>query len=161
MGTPVGLVFLVFLSSLHSSEPTSHSLLRDLLLSVIDSLSSARDPLPFPKFPICGKVAYHHGEFHSYPQRSGWDVELLKNQDFGLTSHGRSWVETSLFVQSWICFGFLESILEIHVDATDFVAPNGEGQPILTTVKLPQLVFEWSQISPTVLRRSRSNDLPD
>lgn len=75
---------------------------------------------------------YDGGDFLTYPQRKDWAEADLKSP---LTC-GRPIQEFNAFMQSWLYFGFLTSVLRIvGVEAfcSDFIHETFHGQGVIST----------------------------
>ena len=85
-------------------------------------------------------------DFLTYPQRKGWDITIWDPSNSGgeLDTGSRSWEEISAFLQVWLFFGLLESVLEIRVPKEDFTRLREDGKKaVITTTKLKQYLEDW------------------
>lgn len=88
-----------------------------------------------------GGQSWDGGDFATYPKRQGWDDSLWQwNHDTDeLPLQGRSYDEAAAFLQSWLFFGLLETVLGFKVDPEEFlceVNKDGSLQKVITTTKL-------------------------
>ncbi|KIW70273.1 hypothetical protein PV04_02558 [Phialophora macrospora] len=110
----------------------------------MDHLPTPHDPLPIPEFPIFGEAGYDHGSLQGYPVRCGFDPMLLERDEHELMFKGKSVAESAEFVQNWLYFGFLESVIGQPVDVACFITLNTDGHRFLTTASLPGLLHQWA-----------------
>ena len=86
------------------------------------------------------------GDFLTYPQRKGWDIALWEPSGTGsqLDTGGRSLKEMSAFLQVWLLFGLLESVLGIKIPKEDFIRLGEDGkQAVITTTRLKHYLEDW------------------
>lgn len=98
---------------------------------------------PRIEIPLVDTLEYDGGDFDTYPERQGWDEDLIFTQrDFGQ----QPLVVVESFFQRWLYFGFLICtfrIVGISVRTGDFLRTSGEGKQIVTTEKLPRYLQHW------------------
>jgi hypothetical protein len=88
-------------------------------------------------------------DFLTYPERKGWDIIAWEPSDgeHKLDTGGRSFEEVSAFLQTWLFFGLLESVLGIKIPREDFIRPKedekDEQQEVITTRKLKHYLEDW------------------
>lgn len=98
------------------------------------------DHLPIPAgvtrypfdIPIVCTENYDYKDFATYPTRKGYDISKLVTGNFdGLE-------DLPKFLQTWLYFGLLSSILGVNIDYREF-----EMDGLLSTVALPRYLEEW------------------
>lgn len=90
---------------------------------------------------------YDGSDFITYPERHGWDVSTwtwVEDEQDGFDQNGHSAEEMASFLQTWLFFGLLQSILlDIQVDQNDFKSPAAnDGQYFLTTRSLSRYLAQ-------------------
>ncbi|RDW63319.1 hypothetical protein BP6252_10864 [Coleophoma cylindrospora] len=80
----------------------------------------------------------------SYPVQHGWDVEAMRRGDLKTIFKEKGRDELAVFLQSWLYFGLLATILEIRIDVSEFTGFNDAHAPILRTTTLMQRIQEWA-----------------
>ena len=68
---------------------------------------------PIVDVPYYGRK-YQGDAFLDYPRSQGWDTDWLVRSNW--LSHGKSAGETHAFLQAWLFFGLLESVMGIKLD---------------------------------------------
>ncbi|RVD82448.1 uncharacterized protein DFL_006875 [Arthrobotrys flagrans] len=86
---------------------------------------------------------YDGGDFATYPERRGFDKELLLSGNF--TEHPED--ETVAFLQCWLCFGLLSEVTKQTFGISDLTITNSDGQLIIDSEKLPEIVEKWVRSS--------------
>ena len=100
---------------------------------------------PKIKIPyICNdRYTYDGGDFHTYPQRCGFDIERIKESDF----NGKDIVEVVPFLQAWLSFGILRDVFlvsGIQIVEEDFITQGkSTGQATVSTVTLNDRTWDW------------------
>ncbi|ERF75247.1 hypothetical protein EPUS_00039 [Endocarpon pusillum Z07020] len=108
--------------------------------------TGATAPIVIPYF--CTED-WDSSDFLTYPKRKGWDLTAWEPSDgeFKLDTGGRSFEEISAFLQTWLFFGLLESVLGIRIPREDFIrqkkAGKDEKQVVITTRKLKHYLEDW------------------
>ena len=82
---------------------------------------------------------FDYVSFKTYPTRMGWSEDDL----FDPLSSGKSTKDIKIFFQKWLFFVFLFDTLRMPIDPTDFVEMNEQGQLIITTTCLFELIERW------------------
>lgn len=103
-------------------------------------------PLPVIPYVVRSdpKNAYDGLGFSTFPERRGFDKDLLLRGDFG----GRSDADLNEFFQSWLFFGMLHEVMTTageSVDLADFVKMNDNGQSVITTLPLRKHLLNWRE----------------
>lgn len=89
------------------------------------------------------------GDFLTYPQRKGWDITAWESSTnrYELDTGGHSFKEMSAFLQVWLFFGLLESVLGVKIPKEDFTRLKDDGkdgkQTVMTTTRLKQYLEDW------------------
>ena len=106
-------------------------------------------PLPhssaYPPFevPFLG-FGYMGGPFLDYDKREGITYADL----FQCSALTKPISQIATFIQSWLFFGLIDSILDVSIPTTTFVQPSScdeSGRANLSTAKLPSITFAWIQ----------------
>ncbi|OCL01411.1 hypothetical protein AOQ84DRAFT_383762 [Glonium stellatum] len=102
------------------------------------------DILPPITVPYICSEDYDGGDFHSFPERRGWDVSTWQwsTPEDGFNLNGKSVRDMAAFLQTWLFFGLLNSVLQI-VLKDDFIRADDKGQLFLTTRLLPSYLNDW------------------
>ena len=113
-------------------------------------------PLKGDKAPISVQYIpadiFDGGNFLEYPQRSGWDFSLWQAFDTSGTSldleswlafNGRTVDELPAFLQTWLFFGLMASVIEHAVPLEDFVRKGLDGRNYITTAELTRYLEDW------------------
>ncbi|KAL8876663.1 MAG: hypothetical protein Q9198_005180 [Flavoplaca austrocitrina] len=92
-------------------------------------------------FSYAGGESWDGGDFQTYPERKGWDVSIWdwSEGDADVDTHNLPLDALAAFLQSWLFFGLLETILGVKVDSSDFlreINDKGISQRVITTSKL-------------------------
>ena len=93
-------------------------------------------------FPFLGSEGWDGGDFLSYPQRQGWDTSIWEwsEDEVRLDTHGRKFDDLATFLQSWLFFGLLETVLGRKIAFEEFtrLMDNDEEdlRRFITTSKL-------------------------
>ncbi|OCL06256.1 hypothetical protein AOQ84DRAFT_224014 [Glonium stellatum] len=112
-------------------------------------LKGGRAPILVPYIPA---DLFDGGDFLGYPQRSGWDFSLWRAFDtFGASLDLESWLifngrtvdELPAFLQTWLFFGLIASVIEHAVPLEDFVRRDLDGQYYITTADLTRHLEDW------------------
>lgn len=106
-------------------------------------------------------------DFAGYPQRRGWPTRRLSLLTMAICkgeASGDEILSARAFLQSWLYFGFLESIIGQRVDVSKFITRNNQGRQILNTARLPELLSEWAAQEPRepkarVLQRAKGMNM--
>lgn len=106
-------------------------------------------------------------DFKDFAVRRGWTLPQLSQVALAASTGNASESDkapAAAFLQSWLYFGLLDSMLGRHVDPSTFVRPNADGKPILDTKRLPEVLSEWATQEPhepksSVLCRAKSMNL--
>ncbi len=104
-------------------------------------------PAPIVLSCVCSDE-WDGGEFLSYPHRQSWDASAWAWSENGtrLDAGNRSFDELAAFLQAWLFFGLLETVLGIKVLWSDFTRQSNEGQGprlVITTAKLKGFLEDW------------------
>jgi Heterokaryon incompatibility protein (HET) len=111
--------------------------------------------LLFTTAPAPIVVRYHGtedwdgGDFLTYPQRKGLDISIWEPVDSQaeIDTGGRSFQDISSFLQVWLFFGLLESVLRIKIPREDFTRQTETeadgGEIVITTTKLKRYLEDW------------------
>lgn len=105
------------------TDGADFSLLHTLLLTSVSTAAMDHIALPAVQVypPVCvpclSDNSYDGLDFHSYPDRRGWDQERLLAGDFSQ----RSSTETAAFLQDWLFFGVLWHILGCSASKDNYV----------------------------------------
>ncbi|QDS72190.1 hypothetical protein FKW77_004958 [Venturia effusa] len=77
--------------------------------------------------------------------RKGWDVSTWRwsTEDVGFDLNGRTIQEMSSFLQSWLFFGLLRSVLDVPITRTDFIRHDFNNRQFITTTALPKYLGDW------------------
>ena len=110
----------------------------------MDHLPRPKSPVRTLDFPYYGAAEYDNGIFESYPERQGWDHNILAKRDYRPSSHGRSRPEVLAFLQTWLYFGFLAAFLDEPIDFKKLISINQSGDAIITTKSLPEYLVPWA-----------------
>lgn len=82
--------------------------------------------------------------FSSFWERRGWKYDSTGR----LTFENRTPEERVAFLQTWLYFGCLISVFRsvgITVRTSQFVRASENGERVVSTLKLPELIAEWAQ----------------
>ena len=69
---------------------------------------------PMVSIPYYGQT-YQSADFLEYPRSQGWDRDWLIHWTW--SGKGKSLSETHAFLQAWLFFGLLESVMGIDVQS--------------------------------------------
>jgi hypothetical protein len=103
-------------------------------------------PIVFPY--ICNEE-WDGGDFHTYPQRKGWTMQPWApwDEELDLDAAGHSFMEIAAFLQTWLFFGLLESVLGVKIPAEDFKRLEEDGKDgnrmVIATTRLKHYLDEW------------------
>ena len=107
-------------------------------------------------FSYAGGESWDGGDFQTYPERKGWDVSIWdwSEGDADVDTHDLPLDALAAFLQSWLFFGLLETVLGVKVDSSDFlreVNDNGISRRVITTSKLAiyleNLLSDYARLS--------------
>lgn len=89
-------------------------------------------------------------DFLSYPQRQGWDPSIWEwsEDEVRLDTQGLKLDDLAIFLQCWLFFGLLETVLGKRVPASDFtrlVDDGDEQRKVITTEKLTDYLDECKE----------------
>ncbi|KAL8976177.1 MAG: hypothetical protein Q9205_007769, partial [Flavoplaca limonia] len=92
-------------------------------------------------FSYAGGESWDGGDFQTYPVRKGWDVSIWdwSEGDADVDTHNLPLDALAAFLQSWLFFGLLETVLGVKVDSSEFlreVKDKGISRRVITTSKL-------------------------
>ena len=93
-------------------------------------------------FPFLGSEGWDGGDFLSYPQRQGWDTSIWEwsEDEVGLDTRGRKFDDMATFLQSWLFFGLLETVLGRKIPVEEFTrlmdSDEEDLRRFITTSKL-------------------------
>ena len=99
-------------------------------------------------FPFLGSENWNGEDFLSYPQRQGWDTSIWdwSEDEVRLDTHGLKFDHLATFLQSWLFFGLLETVLGRKIPSSEFtrLADNYDEDPrwFITTSKLAAYLDE-------------------
>ncbi|KAL2822924.1 hypothetical protein BJX63DRAFT_426754 [Aspergillus granulosus] len=105
----------------------------------MEHLRLRRDLRESLRVPFFGLEIYDNLGFVSYPDRRGWDLDLLRSRNYG----GRSALEAASFVQEWLYFGTLSEVTGIAVRGTNFIRLGNDGRPLVTSERLHFYLNRW------------------
>ena len=91
--------------------------------------------------PYLGGEIYDGLEFQGYPERKGWDTANI----IECTFDGRSYEEAASFLQTWLYFGLVSSVIPMTVNMSDFIHTTKAGRSIITTKCLPRYIHSWHE----------------
>jgi hypothetical protein len=100
-------------------------------------------------FPYLCTEDWDGGDFLTYPQRKGWEIQPWDSWDreLPLDTAGHTFNEIATFLQTWLFFGLLESVLGVKVPKEDFTCLKEVGkvghQVVITTKRLKHYLEEW------------------
>lgn len=99
-------------------------------------------------FPFLGSEGWDGGDFLSYPQRQGWDTSLWEwsKDEVRLDTRERNLDDLASFLQSWLFFGLLGTVLGREIPSEEFtrLMDNEEGpRRVITTSKLAAYLDEF------------------
>ncbi len=89
----------------------------------MDHLSKPENPFKPLAIPFLGAPHYDGGDFAGYPERMGFNIEIMP---LGLV-RDKSLDDVAAFLQMWLYFGTLKEVLgicEISFEIKDFVCPE-------------------------------------
>ncbi|KAK6528168.1 hypothetical protein TWF281_009419 [Arthrobotrys megalospora] len=93
--------------------------------------------------PCLCEYDYDGDDFTTYPERMGFDKELLLSGDF--TEFPED--ETVAFLQSWLYFGLLSAATRQTFGISDLTTTNPDGELIIDSEKLPGIIEKWVRSS--------------
>ena len=78
------------------------------------------------------------GEFVTFPDRKGWDVSSWQWPDdtTGFDRNGKTVSEMASFLQSWLFFGILKTVLDVEHPEELYTRQDASGVRVLTTERL-------------------------
>ena len=100
-------------------------------------------------FPFLACEDWDGGDFLSYPQRQGWDTSIWEwsEDEVRLDTHGRKLDDLATFLQSWLFFGLLVTVLGRKIPCEEFtrLMNDDEEDPrrFITTSKLAAYLDEF------------------
>ena len=88
------------------------------------------DKLPedLRRVPYLCRTPYDQGDFISYPVRTGWSDEDLRDP----SESGRTIPEIESFLQTWLWFGLLHAFFGSFVAEADFTEQLDDGANVCT-----------------------------
>ncbi|KAL4770903.1 hypothetical protein BDW60DRAFT_73554 [Aspergillus nidulans var. acristatus] len=109
----------------------------------MEHLLPRRDFRESLKVPFFGLGIYDNLGFASYPNRRGWDRDImdLRSPNYG----GRSAFEAASFAQEWLYFGCLSEVTGIPVRGTNFIRVGSDGRLLITSERLHFYLDRWRQ----------------
>jgi hypothetical protein len=105
----------------------------------MDHLPHGGHPLPFRIPYLCKEPYRHEGKWLDYPATQGFNRDHLRDQAF----HHYLPDTVPAFLQSWLYFGLIFSILPFKPDVSDFLCEDEKGKKFITTSKLPKILAKW------------------
>ncbi len=104
-------------------------------------------PAPIVLSCVCSD-SWDGGEFLSYPQRQAWDASVWAWSEEGarLDAGARSFNELAAFLQAWLFFGLLETVLERKVAWGEFtrqIDKEDGRRLVITTTRLKGYLEDW------------------
>ena len=104
-------------------------------------------PAPIVLSCVCSD-GWDGGEFLSYPRRQAWDASVWawSEDDVRLDAGGRSFNELAAFLQAWLFFGLLETVLGVKVARGEFTRQTDEEEGrrlVITTTRLKSYLEDW------------------
>ena len=116
----------------------------------MDHVRLPKDPAgPSIQVPYLCAEEYPGVSFHVYPAFKKWTLadifyrpQWTREAPFGddQTFDRRPIAEATSFLQSWLFFGLVTTILGPNVSVQDFIAQNASGTAVITTRKLPEYI---------------------
>jgi hypothetical protein len=113
------------------------------------------DHLPKPTIAISSLEFQYHSpaayyqsgilEWNRYPAEQGWDASLIQARDIRESLNGRSLDELLVFLQSWLYFGLLSTILETRISTCKFICSKPTGEQIINTQHLLPHIQMWAR----------------
>lgn len=100
-------------------------------------------------FSYLGSETWDGGDFLKYPQQMGWDTFIWdwSEDEVRLDTHGRTFDDLAAFIQSWLFFGLLETVLGRNIPLDDFtrsiVDDEADPRVFITTSKLLAYLDEF------------------
>ena len=99
-------------------------------------------------FPFLDSESWDGGDFLSYPQRQGWDSSIWDRSDDEdrLDTHRLKFDDLATFLQRWLFFGLLETVLRKKIPFGDItrLVDDGDEDPrrVITTSRLAAYLDE-------------------
>ncbi|KAL8840538.1 MAG: hypothetical protein Q9170_001291 [Blastenia crenularia] len=85
------------------------------------------------------------GDWSTYPQRHGWQVDLNRKQTILLQHHDKRPVaENAAFIQSWLYFGLLREVLKDHITLNQLIQRELDGKQYISTQRLESILAAWT-----------------
>ena len=116
----------------------------------MDHVRLPKDPVGPPiEVPYLCAEEYPRVPFQAYPALKKWTLadiffrpQRTREAPFGddQTFDRRPIEEATSFLQSWLFFGLVTTILGPIVSVRDFIAENASGTAVITTRKLPEYI---------------------
>ena len=122
-------------------------------LAEIANLHVIMDHLPLPHnrpylpihVPFIACPPFDGGAWQTFPQRHGWQVlEIREDTLFLLRGEKRPMSETAAFLQSWLYFGVLQSLLGDLYSIGQFVHEQASGEQRVSTENLEDILGKWT-----------------
>ncbi|CZR66522.1 uncharacterized protein PAC_16423 [Phialocephala subalpina] len=95
------------------------------------------------------------GDFATFPERQGWDVEKLYG---GHYKPAHTEEETSTMLQEWLYFGMLAEVLTRPINHAEFLRKTVKGQYVITTVLLEDYLYDWIDINRKMPKEVQDNN---
>jgi hypothetical protein len=107
----------------------------------MDHLPHGGHPVPL-EIPYLSKEPYsHEGEWLEYPSTQGFNLDHLRVNAF----YHYPPDTVAAFLQSWLYFGLIFSVLPFKPDVDDFLEDNEKGRKVITTSMLPVYFEKWKR----------------
>jgi hypothetical protein len=90
---------------------------------------------------VCTYEYDYEKEWVDYPSLRGFDVQKFFSPDFRRMDPKK----LEPFLQSWLFFGMLGSILRTRITTTDFARDVSPGNRVITTAELPEYLNKWNE----------------
>lgn len=97
----------------------------------MDHLPPVEKPWEPIDVPHLGGV-YLGSSFLEYPRDQGWDLEQLQHGDIEEDKRN----DAAVFVQEWLFFGLLETVLEVDFDPVEFCDMQKDDDGVVTFMRL-------------------------
>lgn len=112
----------------------------------MEHLPPVANPYEPIQIPYLGGPEYDGLDFAGYPTRQNWDTDRLLVGDI----QGRTAIEASQFLQTWLYFGMLHEAIRIEesdmADLSVFIRLDSETQrAFITTSSLNEIMSTWLQ----------------
>lgn len=122
----------------------------------MDHLPLPRNPEYEPiEIPCHSTENYDGDDFETYPGRGKWGLKPIREWKRIFKTPPR---EFSGFLQTWLFFGLLESVLRFQFRLSDFTFTSKTGHLVVKTTKMLPALDKWVKTLPT-MNESQKGDL--